>query len=166
MQQDVVISPNSQLIINTGIQIVIPANLCTRFIPHTALSSVKIYAHTGGENVAHSPTLKLLLQNNDSSEERMTAGTFIVEAVILPIIRPTLNFENGIPAYPRVETEKDEVKAMHVQIGDSSQSVEKVNELQVDELDSSQISNCYCSKGSKSKIANLSLHAFQLHACT
>jgi len=100
IQWDVVISPNSQLIVDTGIQLVIPANFSTGLIPHTVSSSVQIYAHTSGGNVAHSPTLKLLLQNNDSSEVRMTAGTFVVEAVILPIIHPTLNFENGIPAYP------------------------------------------------------------------
>ena len=107
--------------------------MCTRFFPHTVSSSVQIYAHTGGGNVAHSPTLKLLLQNNDNSEVRMTAGTFVVESVILPNIHPNLNFENGIPAYPRVEKEKDEVQAMHVQMDGSSNSGEKVNELQVDE---------------------------------
>ena len=77
--------------------------------PISLSSSVQIYAHTGGGNVAHSPTLKLLLQNNDNSEVRMTAGTFVVESVILTIIHPTLNFENGIPAYPRVEKENNEV---------------------------------------------------------
>ena len=81
---------------------------------------MQIYGHSGGGNIAHSPTLKLLLQNNDSSEVRMTAGTFVVEAVILSIIHPTLNFENGSPAYPRVEKEKDEVQAMHIQMDDIS----------------------------------------------
>jgi len=157
IQQDVVIFPNSQLVVDTGIQLVIPTNLCTRLIPHTVSPSVRLYAHTGSGNEAHSSTLKLLLQNCDSSEVRMTAGTFVVEAVILPIIHPTLNFENGVPIHTLVEKKQDEVHAMHVQMDDSSHSVEKVNELQEDELDSSQTFTCYSSEGSSSKVCNFKL---------
>ena len=157
IQEDVAIPPEGQLIVDTGIQLVIPTNLCTRLIPLLVSSSLRIYAHTGSGNAMHSPTLKLLLQNSDSSEVRMTAGTFIVEAVILPIIHPTLNFENGIPTYPLVAKEDESVHAMHVQMDDRSHSVEKVIELQVDELDSSQISNCHSSEGKSAKFCNFKL---------
>ncbi len=82
-----------------------------------------------------------------------------MEAVILPIIHPTLNFENGIPVHPRVVKEGDEIHAMHVQMDGSSHTVEKVNELQVDELDSSQYPTAIAQKAVAQKFANLSLHA-------
>ena len=157
IQEEVVIHPKSLLLVDTGIQFVIPANLCTRLIPHTVSSNVQIFAHSGAEDDSHSSTLKLLLQNRDSSEVRIAAGTFIVEAVILPTIHPTLNFENGIPAYPLDKKYTDEVQAMHVQVEPVIHTVKTMDELDEDELDSSQLSSDLSSLGSSAKITDFKL---------
>jgi Integrase zinc binding domain len=119
---------------------------------------VQIYSHSGVMDENYSSTLKLLLQNNDDSEVRMTAGTFIVEAIILPTIHPTLNFENGVPCYPKDNKEsKDEVQAMSVQVDENSQTEKFENESEEDELDSSQLSSEFGSQGRASKIKNFRL---------
>ena len=159
IQQDVVVAPKSRLVVDTGIKFVVPTNLCIRLIPRTVSSEVQIYSHSEVVNESHSSTMKLVLQNNDSSEVRMTAGTFIVEAVILPTIHPTLNFESGTSLYPRTERRsKDEVQAVNAQVGKKSSSKEVDDfEPEEDELDSSHISSNFGSQGSTAKILNFKL---------
>ena len=156
IQEDVVIHPKSQLKVDTGIKMVIPDHLRARIIPHSSVSSpVKIHFHSGLKDDTYSSTLKLILQNDSLSEVRMTAGTYIVSALILPITHPTLNFENGVPCHFKVDKRNcDEVHCMSVQMGtlSSPHCQRDDSEPNEDECGSVHITSAFGSPGTSAEI--------------
>jgi len=161
IQQDVVIHPKSQLIVDTGIMMVIPAHLRARIIPHPSVSfPVKIHFHSGLVDDTYSSTLKLTLQNDSLSEVRMTAGTYLVSALILPVNHPTLNFENGVPCHYKVDVRDcDEVHCMSVQTGTLSSPHGQRDDLEPeeDEWGSARITSSFGSSGTSAEIKQIQL---------
>jgi hypothetical protein len=135
---------------------VIPDHLRARIIPHSSVSSpVKIHFHSGLQDDTYSSTLKLILQNDSLSEVRMTAGTYIVSALILPITHPTLNFENGVPCHFKVDKRNcDEVHCMSVQMGtlSSPHCQRDDSEPNEDECGSVHITSAFGSPGTSAEI--------------
>ena len=99
IQQDVEISPNSHLTVDTGVQLFIPSNLCAHLVPHSSSSRVNLYIHSGFVDSNFSSTIKLLLRNDSSSRVKIEAGTTLVQALILPILHPTLIHESSVSSY-------------------------------------------------------------------
>ena len=160
IQSDVVIPPQGHLVVDTGVQLVIPTHLCARFVPHSVSSQVRVHSHTGSVEGKFSSTLKLRLQNQSDFEVRMTAGTFVVKALIHPTIHPTLNFENGISRFPKGKLEKeDDSHCDSVKVETDSSLHREVDDSELDEneLTMSQISSHYGSIGSNNEVTNFKL---------
>ena len=160
IQKDVVIPPQGHLVVDTGVQLVIPTNLCARFVPHSVSSQLRIYSHSGPVEGKLSSTLKLTLHNQSDSEVRMTAGTFVVKALIHPTIHPTLNFENGTSRFPKGKLEKrDEPHCNSVRVETDSSLQKEVDDSEPDEdeLTVSQISSLYGSIGRNTEVKNFKL---------
>jgi hypothetical protein len=149
---------------DTGIKLVIPPQWRAKLIPCSEFPQVRIFSPPGVMDESFSSTLELTLQNDSHSEVRMTAGTFLVTALILPTIHPTLNFDNGTSRYSQVaDGVQDEKSATSTKVDDNSSSLQKKDEKELDkkELGSSELTKFYSSLGtldSTHKVELISLH--------
>jgi dUTPase len=99
VQQEVILPPAGQMTVDTGIQLILPANLCAQLIPHHSSSEVNLFVHSEFVHSNFSSTIKLLLRNNSSTTVKIEQGTSLVQALILPILHPTLIHESSIQSY-------------------------------------------------------------------
>jgi dUTPase len=107
VQQEITLPPNGQMTVDTGIQLVLPTNLCAQLIPHESSSRVNLYIHSGFVDSNFSSTIKLLLRNDSSTTVKIEPGTNLVQALILPILHPTLILESSVQSYSiKVEDSK------------------------------------------------------------
>ena len=99
----------------------------------------------------------------------MTAGTFLVTAIILPTIHPTLSFENGTSRYSQVaDGVKNEKGATSTKVDDNSSLSQETDDKEQDEkeLGSSELTKFYSSLGSPNsthKVELISLPISYLH---
>jgi len=109
VQQEISLPPNGQMTIDTGIQLILPANLCAQLIPKEYSSKVNLYIHSSFVNSDFSSTIKLLLRNDSPSALKIEQGACLVQAIILPILHPTLIHESVTHSYTmRMENDKEE----------------------------------------------------------
>ena len=99
VQQEITLPPNGQMTIDTGIQLVLPANLCAQLIPTESSSKVNLYIHSGFVDSNFSSTIKLLLRNDSPDTMKIEQGTSLVQAIILPVLHPTLIHESSVQSY-------------------------------------------------------------------
>jgi dUTPase len=99
VQQEVTLPPAGQMTVDTGIQLVFPANLCAQLIPHDSSSKVNLFVHSEYVYSSFSSTIKLLLRNDSSTTVKIEPGTSIVQALIRPILHPTLIHESSVQSY-------------------------------------------------------------------
>ncbi len=86
VQQEVMLPPAGQMTVDTGIQLILPANLVAQLIPHDSSSKVNLFVHSEYVHSNFSSTIKLLLRNDSSTTVKIEPGTSIVQALILPIL--------------------------------------------------------------------------------
>jgi deoxycytidine triphosphate deaminase len=72
IQQEVFLPPNGCETVDTGIQLVLPGNLCAQLIPHSSSSHVNLHIHSGPVDSNYSSTIKLLLRNNSQSPVKIS----------------------------------------------------------------------------------------------
>jgi dUTPase len=99
VQQEVILPLAGQMTVDTGIQLILPANLCAQLIPHDSSSKVNLFVHSEYVHSNFSSTIKLLLRNNSSTTVKIEPGTSTVQALILPILHPTLIHESSVQSY-------------------------------------------------------------------
>lgn len=99
VQQDIVLIPNGQMTVDTGIQLVLPTNLCAQLIPCESSSKVNLHIHSGFVDSNFSSTIKLLLRNDSLSTVKIEQGTSLVQALILPVLHPSLIHESSVQSY-------------------------------------------------------------------
>ncbi|MFN9939824.1 MAG: hypothetical protein ACK56I_10165, partial [bacterium] len=99
VQQDVILCPKEHATVYTGIQLILPASLCAQLIPHTSSSEGNLYIHSEFVNSNFSFTIKLLLRNDSTSTVKIERGTSLVQALIIPVLHPTLIHESVIHSY-------------------------------------------------------------------
>ncbi len=68
-------------------------------LPHDSSSKVNLFVHSEYFHSNFSSTIKLLLRNDSSSTVKIEPGTSIVQALILPILHPTLIHESSVQSY-------------------------------------------------------------------
>ncbi len=85
--------------VDTGIQLIMPANLCAQLIPQDSSSKVNLFIHSEYVHSNFSSTIKLLLRNDSSTTVKIEPGTNLVQALILPILHPTLIHESSVQSY-------------------------------------------------------------------
>ena len=149
IQQDVEISPNSHLTVDTGVQLFIPSNLCAHLVPHSSSSRVNLYIHSGFVDSNFSSTIKLLLRNDSSSRVKIEEGTTLVQALILPILHPTLIHESSVSSYS-------------MNIDDTSAESALQNE---DESNSSRLTASHGSSGNSIALRNFELRRMPTSYC-
>ena len=152
IQQEVFLPPNGCETVDTGIQLVLPGNLCAQLIPHSSSSQVNLHIHSGPVDSNYSSTIKLLLRNNSQSPVKIQPGTCLVQALILPLLHPSLIHE---PA----------VHSNSVRVDDSCNSPESGSgfgsELE-DRSDSSIITRANYSEGLSVPLNNLKLSSLPI----
>ena len=94
-----ILPPAGQMTVDTGIQLIMPANLCARLIPQESSSKVNLFIHSEYVHSNFSSTIKLLLRNDSSTTVKIEPGTNLVQALILPILHPTLIHESSVQSY-------------------------------------------------------------------
>jgi dUTPase len=152
LQDDITMTPRSHVIVDTGIQLVIPPTLCVRFIPNKDESRVNVSIHPGGMKQKVSSTVKLMLTNDEDHEIEIKAGTALVQALILHAIHPTLIHKSGPSCHPSGMTKK--VVKTTVQ---SSSKEERETPGAEDESDSSLFTSSSGVLGSSKPITEIEL---------
>jgi len=160
IQDDITVAPGGHLVVDTGIQFVIPPTLCAKFIPHPDSSKVNVSIHSGVLGNNTSSTLKLLLRNDSHNEVRYEAGSMLMQAFILPIIHPNLTHK-GV-AIPNSKGKGKGKVNLFPKKADPSRvsSLHEKDETEPecrDELDSSTISSSYGSMGNSEPIHGIEL---------
>ncbi len=59
VQQEVILPPAGQMTVDTGIQLVLPANLCAQLIPQDSSSKVNLFVNSEYVHSNFSSTIKL-----------------------------------------------------------------------------------------------------------
>jgi len=71
--------------------------MCAQLIPLDSSSKVNLFVHSEFVDSNFSSTIKLLLRNDSSTTVKIEQGTSSVQALILPILYPTLIYERRFP---------------------------------------------------------------------
>jgi len=120
IQDDITVAQGGHLVVDTGIQFVIPPTLCAKFIPHPDSSKVNVSIHSGVLGNNTSSTLKLLLRNDSHTETNsvitlpredecrmsiiadiaMSQNEDMLESNMLPIPHPNPDPESLVRLYP------------------------------------------------------------------
>ena len=161
IQDEITVAQSGHLVVDTGIQFVIPPTLCVKFIPHPNSSKVNVSVHSGvlGQNT--SATLKLLLRNDSKDEVRYEAGSMLMQAFILPTIHPTLTHKRKANPKSLVGDGKGRDRAPSKEAATPTvSSLPRKDDTEPrnrDELDSSAISSSYGSLGQSDPIQRIEL---------
>ena len=165
IQDDVTVAPKGHLTVDTGIQLVIPPEMCAKFIQKPDSSEVDVSIQSGFVNENYSSTIKLLLKNDSLNEVMIKAGTNLIQALILHVIHPTLIHKSeanthsfgmnaGKDDNPPAEAHPRAYPFLHG--GKESEIKDE------DELDSSLISSSHSQLGSLKPIEGIELHCLPM----
>jgi len=160
IQDDVTVAKNGHLVVDTGIQFVIPPTLCAKFIPHPDSSKVNVSIHSGVLGQKTSSTLKLLLRNYSQDEVRFEKGTMLMQAFILPTIHPTLTHRSKTATNSSGKGRRMDDLLIKKAVKSNVSSLLKKDETEPenrDELDSSSISSSHGSLGQSDPIHKIEL---------
>ena len=110
VQHEVEIPAGGHITVDTGVQLYMPPNLCAQLVPNTSTAEANILIHSGFVDDNFSSTIKLILKNISTSKVKIEAGSTLVQALILPLLHPTLLFETSVSSITSLPSKEDSDK--------------------------------------------------------
>jgi dUTPase len=96
VQKELILQPNEAKIVDTGVQLFIPANFYAQICPRSSMAKLDLFAYNGVIDNDFSSYIKIILRNNSPQQLKFEPGTLIASALIVPVLHPKLQQENSI----------------------------------------------------------------------
>jgi len=96
VQKELILKPNEAKIVDTGVQLFIPANFYAQICPRSSMAKLDLFAYNCVIDNDFSSYIKIILRNNSPQQLKFEPGTLIASALIIPVLHPKLQQENSI----------------------------------------------------------------------
>src|SRR5450830_1021872 len=136
VQQYLEIKAGRHEMIDTGVQFFIPSNLCLKLIPSMNACEAKLFVHSEFVNHKFNSSVKIFIRNESSYPIKIEKGTTLVQALVLPVLRPVL-----------VHDATDDISSQHMTINSFAEVAE-------DDKKSSSITNSCTSSSDEVALNN------------
>ena len=104
IQKELILLPNQSKIVDTEIQLYIPADFYAQICPRSSMAKLQIFTYNGVIDNDFSDYIQIIVKNTSPETQKFKPGTLIAQALIIPVIHPHLQQKDKI----KIISERDE----------------------------------------------------------
>ena len=96
IQKELILLPNQAKIIDTEIQLYIPADYYAQICPRSSMAKLQIFTYNGVVDNDFSNYIQIIVKNNSPEIVKLKPGSYVAQALIIPVIHPLLQQKQNI----------------------------------------------------------------------
>lgn len=91
IQKELILPPHATIMTDTLVQLFIPSDFYAQLIPRSSSFKLSIFIHSGVIDNDYNSSIKILIKNTSPDQITLPPGTFLVQALFIPVLHPRLN---------------------------------------------------------------------------